>query len=217
MDLELTFQENKTNVLIIEEQKTYTDFLNRIMQQQSGIDCGMSVYEEDRKINFSKEIMLIHSPLLIELNNKRVQNFLYNELQITTNEFLYDTKEKLNSSIVEYLDLLANKMPYPIKYDLDLDMNLLYKHYNVGFNYDEKTLLEKVLNFIQLEKVLCNTKMIIFVNLKAFFAREQIMEIYRQAFYNKIQLLLVESIESYCLTEEKYYIIDKDKCLIVYE
>lgn len=217
MDLELTFQENKTNVLIIEEQKMYTDFLNRIMQQQNGIDSGMSAYEEEKKINFSKEVMIVHSPLLIELNGNRVQKFLYNELQITTNEFLYNMKEKLNSSIVEYLDSLAEKIPYPIKFDLDMDMNLLYKHYNVGFNYEEKTLLEKVLNFIQLEKILCNTKMIIFVNLKAFFTSEQIVEIYRQAFYNKIQLLMVENVESYCLAEEKYYIIDKDKCLIAYE
>ncbi|MBR2403535.1 MAG: type II-A CRISPR-associated protein Csn2 [Lachnospiraceae bacterium] len=50
--------------------------------------------------------------------------------------------------------------------------------YNVHFDFQEIDLLEKVLNYMQLEKTLCGTKLIVFINFKSFFDKEQIREIY---------------------------------------
>ena len=41
------------------------------------------------------------------------------------------------------------------------------------------------------------------------------MELYKVAFYNKINLFLIEMAEGEVIGEEKVYIIDNDRCLIV--
>ena len=67
---------------------------------------------------------------------------------------------------------------------------------------------------MQLEKALCGTRLMVFVNLKAYLNEVELEEVYKMAFYNKIQLLLLESVKKDVLPAEKYCIIDKDKCVI---
>lgn len=57
--------------------------------------------------------------------------------------------------------------------------------------------------------------MLCLVNIKAYLNKQELMELYKVAFYNKINLLLIEMAEGEVTGEEKVYIIDNDRCLIV--
>lgn len=57
--------------------------------------------------------------------------------------------------------------------------------------------------------------MLCLVNIKAYLNKQELMELYKVAFYNKINLLLIEMAEGEMIGEEKVYIIDSDRCLIV--
>lgn len=151
------------------------------------------------------------------MNTKRIQTHLFSEMKEISNDFCYEPKENVNNMIVSYLDKLSAKLPYPISFNLSLDEMGLYKQYDVRMAFENNDLVEKVINFIQLQATLCNVKVMIFVNGKAYFSEEQLKEIYTCAFYNKIHILLVESEKKNCLQEEKYYIIDADKCFIEVE
>ena len=132
------------------------------------------------------------------------------------NEELYEEKEAVNAAIVSYLDKLLSKVPYPITFNLEMDLMGLFKQYEVKMELENVPLFERLINYIQLEKMVCGTKLLIFVNLKDFLDKEQLQELYKTAFYSKIHLLLIESIKKDVLSEEKYCIIDKDRCVIKY-
>ena len=55
----------------------------------------------------------------------------------------------------------------------------------------------------------------IFYNIKEYLEREEIEKLVQCCFYNKIHVLFLETTEKYKLNQEKIYIIDKDRCLIV--
>ena len=57
--------------------------------------------------------------------------------------------------------------------------------------------------------------MLCLVNIKAYLNKQELMELYKVAFYNKINLLLIEMAEGEVTGEERVYIIDNDRCLIV--
>ena len=57
--------------------------------------------------------------------------------------------------------------------------------------------------------------MLCLVNIKAYLNKQELMELYKVAFYNKINLFLIEMAEGEVIGEEKVYIIDNDRCLIV--
>ena len=197
---------------MIENQQIFTQFLEKLMEKED--DDFILFSEKGKRLSVHKYIEIIHSPLLIDLNSKRILGYLYKELKELSEEWFFMEKEQINSDIINYMDKLVLKVPYPIVFGLDIDVTDLYKIYDVRMDFENLELTQKIIYYIQLEKMLCNTKVLIFVNLKSFLGEEQLQEVYKAAFYNKMQLLLVEFAERGVLCEEKYCIIDKDKCVI---
>ncbi|MBR4026754.1 MAG: type II-A CRISPR-associated protein Csn2 [Lachnospiraceae bacterium] len=189
MGIDIFFEENKVNVLVIENPIIYTKFLENLMSQ---IENGFILLSEgEKRLQIHKCTSIIHSPLCIDLNNKKILSYLYKEMKELSSENFFE-KENVNSTIISYLEELIIKVPYPVTLDLNLDEMSLYKLYNVRIEIEELTLMEKIIYYIQLEKMLCKTQLLVFVNLKAFFSSEQLQEIYKMAFYNKISILLLE-------------------------
>lgn len=216
-ELDLDFEENRVNVLVLENGNDYSSFLNSLVNTLGNIQDNFLLYEEDKKLNMSKNAEIIFSPILLDVNSKRIQTHLFQELKQISDEMCYELKEQANSVIVAYLDELLKRVPYPIKFNLELDENALYKHYNVHLEFDDENLLEKMIDYIQLENALCGVKLFVLVNCKAYFTPKQLCELYERVLYNKVNLLMLESSETYCLQGEKYYIIDKDRCLIMHD
>ena len=216
-EIDLEFEENVVNVLVLEDSKTFSEFLNGIFCAIGMTQESFVLYENDKTLNVSKNVEIIFSPLLLDVNSKRIQTQLFQELKIISDEMCYELKEKANSIAVSYLDELSKKVPYPIKFSLDLDENTLYKQYNVRLDFEDESLLDKTINYIQLENTLCGMKLFVLVNCKAYFSKSELRELYKSAFYNKVAILMVENVEMHCLPEEKYYIMDKDQCLIMHE
>ncbi len=216
MGIDIEFQENKINMLVLENQEVYADFMSKLILSLDKGDGSFVLYDNEKKLNLSKNVEVIFSPLLIDLNNKRILTYLYDEMKELSDECAYETKEQINVEIVSYLDELSQKMPYPVKFRLDLDERQLFKQYDVRIEYEEGCLLEKIMNYIQIQSSLCGIKLLIFTNAKAYFTKEQLQDIYQCAFYNKVHIIIVENFKSYVLQDEKYYIVDSDKCLIMH-
>lgn len=215
-ELDLDFVENKVNVLVLENSMDYSGFLSSLMNASGNVDESFFLYEDDKKLNMTKTVEIAFSPILLDMNNKRIQTHLFHELKRISDETCYDLKEHANSVVVAYLDELLKKVPYPIRFNLELDENALYKQYDLHIDFGDENLLEKTIDYIQLQNMLCGVKLFVLVNCKAYFTPEQLQELYESVLYNKVNILMVENAESYCLSEEKYYIIDKDQCLITY-
>lgn len=214
--IDILIEENMVNVLVVENQQVYTELINALIVQSAGNDGNWQLSDGDKDLTIGKSISLVHTPFMLELNSKKNLNYLYKELQTISEEYAYEDLSVINSDIVTYLDKISQKLPYQIDYNLELEPIQLFKQYDVHLDLDGTTLLEKVLNYIQLEKILCNANLIIFVNLRAFFSDEQIVEIYKTANYNKMSIFLIETQKRVNITGEKYCIIDSDKCVIIH-
>lgn len=213
-DVDFVFEENQVQVLVVENQQVYSKLIGTIVQQISGEESIWQFSDGDKELQMSKSVSLVHSPFLLEFNSKKSLNYLYKEMQTVANDFCSDSAGEINSSIVDYLDVITQKLPYPVEFNLDLNVIDIFKLYDVHFDFQNSSLIEKVLNYIQMEKVLFDTKLIIFINMKDYFDNNEMQEIYKTAFYYKTPILLIESSQRNCLEEEKYCIIDKEKCLI---
>lgn len=214
--IDLFLEENQVDVMVLEHPHVYTEMMSELLKQCAGEEGAWQLSEGDKDLVFSKCISIAHTPFQLELNSKKNLNYLYKEMQIISDEYAYENISEINSNIVAYLDVISQKLPYQIDYNLELEPTQLYKQYEVRLDLAGTSLLEKVLNYIQLEKLLCNTKLIVFTNLKNYFDKEQLEEIYKTAAYNKIFILLIETQKKYYIAGEKYCIIDNDRCLIMH-
>ena len=131
-----------------------------------------------------------------------------------TEENFYQETEEIRTKIVQYLEKVRFELPYMIDYNMDIDVSGLYKLCDVKLECCGTDILQTLSDYIKVLSLLSNIKMLILVSIKDYFDKEQLLELYKMAFYYKVNLLLVEAVQRDRLEGEKNYILDQDNCLI---
>ena len=134
--------------------------------------------------------------------------------QAISNEDFYIQAGEVRTKIVNYLDDISMKLPYPICFNAEMDVMNLYKLFDLRLEEEIDSLLQKVIDYLKIMSSLCGVKLIVFVNIKNFLCEEQILELYKASFYCKINLLLIESAQRNKLTGENIAVLDGQDCLI---
>lgn len=212
--LDIEFIENSVNVLVLENPMFMSDVIQDIISQENGMD-GNFVLSDEQNIKFEKDVMLITDPFHIDFNNKKIMNKLYSQL-VDISKDLVEEYNDINKTIVEVLEKISDGINYNcINYNLEFDWKELYKLYNVRIEERYESLEEKLVEYMKILSGIMKPKLVIFLNLKTYLGQEHMEDLVLSSFYNKVPLLLIESNEGYKLKNERKFIIDKDRCLII--
>lgn len=212
--LDIEFIENSVNVLVLENPMFMSDVIQDIISQENGMD-GNFVLSDEQNIKFEKDVMLITDPFHIDFNNKKIINKLYSQL-VEISKDLVEEYNDINKTIVEALEKISDGINYNcINYNLEFDWKELYKLYNVRIEERYESLEEKLVEYMKILSGIMKPKLVIFLNLKMYLGQEHMEDLVLSSFYNKVPLLLIESNEGYKLKNERKFIIDKDRCLII--
>lgn len=215
LEQQLVFQENKVNVLVIEQKELFRRMIQELDKQISGEECGFVLSDNNKTIKIDKAICLILNPFALDINSRKALTGLYNELgKLGLNEENYLKTCSLNGQIAEYIYDLLNQVDYALKFQDDFDLQSMFKALEVEFEAGEGNFLEGLVYFLDVCSKFQKVKILTFVNLKTYLMSEELHEFYKEAFYRKIQLLLLENNIGDELAEEAVSIVDADLCLI---
>ncbi len=206
-EIYIKFKENRVNVLVIENSKMMGEVVNELYNQCNGIEGNFIITENDR---------LFTEPFSISCNSKKILTLLYKELEDEAKNSMYEETNVLNSEIVKYIENIISKLPYPITFSDDFNINSIFKLVNVCLDDYCESICEKIINYIKIVSSLSKINTIIFLNLKSFVTIEEIKEIYKIAFYNKINILLIENYIYDKIEYEDVIVYDKDLCKIMF-
>jgi CRISPR-associated protein Csn2 len=156
------------------------------------------------------------NPFDLDINGKRFYTKFLQELQELSRENNYEDFIELNSNTLQYIEKITESLPYMITYDTEIAETALYKLYNVKIEDDCNTLAEKIDNYVKISQQLLNTKIIFFVNLKDYISVNDLIEVYKEFYYNKIHLIIIEARKNDSIEGEYGVIVDKDNCVIQY-
>lgn len=215
-ELNLEFRENEVQVVTIENREYFSAFLQNLYNQSQGIDGKIILSEGEKVLSLNKVVEIIWNPFSVDINNRKILSKLFQELKTISIEEQYTEICELNSKVINYLDDLNLKIPYPIQFHLDLDILDLYKVYGVQLDTEGIDMFERLLQYIKVLKTLCGIRLLVFINMKNYLSEKQIKELYKTAFYYKMNLLLVEAHQGKNLECEKNQLIDEDMCFIHY-
>ena len=213
-NIALTFHENEILVFTVEKPCTYTSLLQNFHWQCEGEDGELVISEKDMLISIENSVSIVWNPFLINLNEKRIQSKLYQEMKKVSDEEYCKEVGDICQCISQYLNRLSMKIPYAVSFNEGLDSISIYKLCGVKLENDDSNLLQNVIEYIKVLGMLCNIKAVVFINLKAYFDEMELLELYKTAFYYKIRVILIEDSQTNCLKCEKHYILDMDDCLI---
>lgn len=208
-------EENIVDIFVIENPRVMTDvILNTIDNAKS--DSKILLIENDGQDISSSKYELITSPFIISLNSKKILGSALKDIEASICENYFDKFQEINTDILNLLDQAILDLPYDISFDCIKDIKDVIKICDITFEEKQLSLLEKITNYIKLESKILKLKCIIFVNLHSFLDDDEIMLLYKEAFYQKVQIIMIESKERTKKSCERVHIIDQSQCIIEY-
>lgn len=213
MVLEIPFQENKVNVLSVEDPFTLSDMISALSNLDS-VNNSFTLSINEKELNLSKKLDLIMNPFEVSTRDKKILNGLYKLLMIEESEEEFDQVNKTNQQIINLMDLLSSKTVFPLDYNLELDLNALLKAYDVHISDDSEDYLDRLLNYIKASHDICGTEVFCIYGLRYYLSEEQLRDFYKTCLYSKINILVLEPRFVGRNEYENTWIVDRDKCII---
>lgn len=213
-NLEIELYENQVIVLSVENSESYSKLLRDMWGQTQGKEGKWVLLDKEKKLKLSKELECIFNPFSLNCNDRRILTKLYLEIKQQSDIFFQEETMLLNTDINQFLDKLLLQMPYALKYSSDLELSDLLKIYKVEIEYGEETILEQIVEYLRVMKKICRVNNYVFVGLKQYLTVSELEKLYEYVFYEKINLIIIESIHIPLIDGEKGWIIDKDLCII---
>ena len=215
LEQQLVFQENKVNVLVIEQKELFRRMIQELDKQISGEEGGFVLSDNNKTMKIDKEICLILNPFALDINSRKALTGLYNELgKLGLNEENYLKTCSLKGQIAEYIYCLLNQVDYALRFQDDFNLQSLFKALEVEFEAGEENFLEGLVYFMDVCSKFQKVKILAFVNLKTYLTNDELQNFYKEAFFRKMNLLLLENSVGQELAEEVVCIVDGDLCVV---
>lgn len=213
-NLIMSLSENQVTVLSVENVHAYTEILQDIWNQAQGGDGNFILSDKEKMIKISQNVECIFNPFSLKCNDRKIINHLYQQIKEQSDDFFLEKTMKMNTELNQFIDALLMQMPYALKHNQEMDIMNLLKIYDVEFESGAETVLEQIIEYLRVMSKLCRINIYVFVGLKQFLNTEELKELYEFAFYEKISILVVESVHTPLIEGEKGWIIDSDLCII---
>lgn len=215
LEQQLIFQENRVNVLVIEHKELFRRMIQELAKQIDGVEGRFVLSDNDKILKIDKDVCLVVNPFALEINSRKALTGLYNELgKLGMNEENYLNTCRVKGQIAEYIYGLLNQVDYALKFQDDFNLQSLFKALEVEFESGEENFLEGLVYFMDVCSKFQKVKILAFVNLKTYLTNDELKKFYKEAFYRKIQLLLLENSVEQELAEEAVCIVDDDLCVV---
>ncbi|MEI6521304.1 MAG: type II-A CRISPR-associated protein Csn2 [bacterium] len=208
--------DNKTAVLVIENQMLYAKVLFELISQLNGNEGEFVLSRNDAIINIAKEAELVIDPFMMDINQRKVITRLHQMLNtLAMNEDNYQKTMRLSSEMQQYIEDIVTTTDYELEYNQTIDAAMIFKITDVKIAVSSERLAEKIIDYITVMTDLFKTACFIFVNLKSFINDEDMANLYKHFAYKKICVLLIENITRDTKYEHEIIrIIDHDMCEI---
>ena len=190
--IEMELKENQISVLVVESPEKLSELIQELYLSRQGGEGKFLLSEADKLLNMGKFLELVVNPFVIDVNEKRIVQKLYQEMEAQIQEQLVLETAEIHSRLISYLEEIAGKVTYPVIFDLEQNVLGLMKTYNVRLETESITMLEKLVEYFRLLHQLCRVEVIVCVNLKSYLSEVELRQLYETVFYEKIALILLE-------------------------
>lgn len=212
--LEITISEGGVSGICLENSQDMQTFLHSMWSQSNGGEGEIYLSEGDKSIRLDKDVRVVWNPFSVDLNEKKILSKLWGEMQEIAEAELYVHKSELNAAIILFLEELNQRIPYPLSYSLDLDIQQLLKEYEIKIDMQSTCLNEQIVNYMKLSHQILGINLFVFWHLKDYLSVEELESLYEMVAYEQISVVLLESRVASKLPREQWWIVDDEHCII---
>lgn len=212
IDNVITFDNRYINCLEIENKSYFYKIVNDINNISVGNVIEDVVFTDDeyKELNLSNKINIIFDYFNFDFNSKKIISIINKKVNENISINDKGNLSKLYNKIRKIYLPILNDMDLNIDINNDFDLDLMIKLLNITIK-SKDNLLDNLFLLIDIEKELNINKIIVFINLKQYLNKNELIELYKYLLYNNVVILLIDS-QSYgiCNEYEKKIIIDEE-------
>lgn len=219
MKLNVTYFDNKieinndcVSVIEIENKRYFYRFVEDFYNiENNGASDNLTFFDDnDNEKSLNGKLKIYLNYFDFGFDSKKVQTDIIKYISSVIED---DDKALLQSQYSKILKIykkIINDIELPLYIDDEISLDTLSKLLKVGINKKDE-LLDNLFLLIDIEKIFKTNNILVFVNLKQYLSRNELIELYKYAIYNQIQIMLVDS-QCYggTLDYEKKLIIDEN-------
>lgn len=208
------FEENYVNILILENGAHFRNTIGRFMAQCGGEDGDWVLSDDGETLSLSRCAELVSDPFSPDFDSKHFQQ----RINKAAAEAAFGMEEK-TFELLKAINQYANELLLGLDFSADFNEldnpEPLIKLLGLSIEKNILSFPEQIIEYMLLCRKFFGKKLFIFVNLKDCLTRDELQSFYKELFYNKLDLLIIEShISDHTLPCEKKRIIDYDLCEI---
>ena len=205
----IVFNNTEINVIEIENKAIFYRFIRDLHSINSyDVYEDIQFFGEDTEINMINKLKIYVDFFDFQFDSKKSINDISKYVSSSVNEEDKDKIKSLYNKIIKSYEKILNEIDLPLCVDNELNFDNLSKLIKLSIQTKDE-LLDNLLLLIDLERVLKSKCLLVFVNLKQYLSKNELIELYKYAIYNNVNIFLVDS-QSYGVTlkYEKKLIID---------
>lgn len=177
-------------------------------------DSELVLSENLNILDVTKNMEFVHNVWNLEFDAKKVETRLSAEAAKIAEENMKQTEDVV-LALREFGDYINSEFELPTKYLFSQETEKILKLLHFSIDTDGMTLPEKLLTYMEVCRQYFGKKLFVFLNLKNFLSKEELIKFYQNAGYEEFYVLLLEGVVHERITErESIIILDKDLCMI---
>lgn len=206
--------EDKANVIVVENKCFFQALVREFLTLEEYGESEITFFEKYDEV--TKGVNVISDVFNLDVNKTKNLTKLYSNIKrdyITSEK--YSKYLELSVQVNEFLNDIIKKYEYSLEYNSNIDVATILKMCNVKFVFEDKSIVEQIIDYIRIMKEFMDIKVFVFINLKSILSYDEIEELYKQIELDKINVLYIET-QDYKVFQDKEnkIIIDNDLCVI---
>lgn len=199
------------NVIEVENKRYFYRFVNDLYSiYTNGYSDNIRFMDDNKEINMNNKLKIFINYFDFQFDSKKYTNEISRYVGDYINE--EDKKNLINlyNKIVKIYKKSLNDIDLPLYIDNDISIESINKLIKLGISPKEE-LLDNLMLLIDLEDALNTNNLLIFINLKQYLDKDELVELYKYAMIKDVKIILIDSY-SYGVTlkNEKKHIIDEN-------
>ena len=207
--------DNVVTEWVIEAPEEFTRYVQELYMQCEGAAGDFVLSDGEKELGIAKNVEFLDSVLDLDVNERKILGKLYADLEqlAYSEKFVVRTQEMIQY-LRTYIFQLEQETDFMLDVDDGVDMSAIFKGNGVKLETVETGILEKIVHYIKVVRLLLKKQVFVFVNVRSYLTVRQVEQLIKEAAYQEVQILLIENVMGDCVNSERRCIIDSDKCEI---
>ncbi len=214
IEKDFTLEENKSNLIVIENAHFYRQLASEIIYQNKNEE-GIIFHNKSLPENSKNILEIVPYLFNIDPNQNTLLKKIYKYLANNTKSSYPDEVEEIRSKLLSFIFKVSDDINFNLNIEDRFDLTKIFESFNLSLHIEDENTLDVIQTYMDIVNKLEKKTVFLFLGIRSLLEADELKKLYSYAWENKYNIILIERVLFYeAFTDEKLFILDSDLCEI---